>query len=252
MTLAGLDAQTVTVLTAMLLTYLRVQACFLALPVLSERVLSLRVRAALAMAVTPLLAEQGGPVPAIGGLLQLAALAAAELVTGLALGGLVRLFASALDVAATTIAATASLSQLVGAANEYSPHPIGNVMHLGGLALLMALGFPVLVCDLLRASLDLRPLGAWPQIAELLPAAVALLGKSFVLAMVLAAPFILGGFLFQLLSGMISKVMPALPIVFIAAPGAILLALLALAVLVPVVLSIWADATLGVAEGLMR
>lgn len=44
------------------------------------------------------------------------------------------------------------------------------------------------------------------------------------LAMLLAAPFILGGFLFQMLSRMISKVMPALPVVFITAPGAILLA----------------------------
>jgi flagellar biosynthetic protein FliR len=66
--------------------------------------------------------------------------------------------------------------------------------------------------------------------------------------MLLAAPFILGGFLFQLLSGMISKVMPALPVVFIAAPGAILLALVALALLVPSILSIWAEAVLDLLQ----
>lgn len=115
-------------------------------------------------------------------------------------------------------------------------------MHLAGLALIMALGFPVLVCDLLRESFVLRPLGAWPDIAALLPAAIDLTQRGFVLAMLLAAPFILGGFLFQLLSGMISKAMPALPVVFIGAPGAILLAMLGLAVLTPSILSIWADA----------
>ena len=66
--------------------------------------------------------------------------------------------------------------------------------------------------------------------------------------MLLAAPFILGGFLFQLLSGMISKVMPALPVVFIAAPGAILLALLALVILVPSIISIWAEAVMGIMQ----
>ena len=48
----------------------------------------------------------------------------------------------------------------------------------------------------------------------LLPTAIDLTQRGgFMLAMLLAAPFILGGFLFQLLSGMISKAMPALPVV---------------------------------------
>lgn len=246
------DPRMMPALLTLLLTYCRVQACFLALPVLSERVLPVRVRAALAMAVTPLLAE-GTVLPGqIDSLLQLAALAGAEILSGLALGGLVRIFASALDVAATAIASAASLSQLIGVTNEYSPHPIGNLMHLAGLAVLMALGFPAMACDLLRESLALRPLGDWPQIADLLPNAVALIRQSFMLGMLLASPFILGGFLFQLLSGMISKVMPNLPIVFIAAPGAIMVALVALAVLTPSILSVWSGAVLDVVETLLR
>ena len=168
------------------------------------------------MSLTPLLAGGGVAPPQIATVAQLGLLAGAEVVTGLALGGLVRLFSVALDVAATAIAATASLSQLIGVANEYSPHPIGNLMHLAGLALIMALGFPVLVCDLLRESFVLRPLGAWPDIAALLPTAIDLTQRGFVLAMLL--------------------------VVFIGAPGAILLAMLGLAVLTPSILSIWADA----------
>ena len=83
---------------------------------------------------------------------QLGLLAGAEVVTGLALGGLVRLFSVALDVAATAIAATASLSQLDWCCERIFAASIGNLMHLAGLALIMALGFPVLVCDLLRES----------------------------------------------------------------------------------------------------
>ncbi|WP_374327392.1 flagellar biosynthetic protein FliR [Paracoccus pantotrophus] len=153
------DPRLAAMLAALMLTYCRVQACFAMLPVFSERALPVRVRTALAMAVTPLLAESARPLGDIGSLLHLAALAGAEILTGLVLGGLVRLFAVALDIAATAMAATASLSQLIGAANEYSPHPIGNLLHLAGLALLMALGFPILAFDLLRESLVLRPLG---------------------------------------------------------------------------------------------
>lgn len=242
------DPRFVAMLVALTLTYCRIQACLLAMPGFSMRNVPVRVRVALAMSLTPLLAEHAQVGPAVLSLLNLGMLCAAEVVTGLVLGGLVRLFALAIDVAATAIAATASLSQIVGVANEFSPHPIGNLMHLAGIALLMALGFPLLVCDLLRESFLARPVGEWPQIAQLLPVAVDLLQRSFVLALVLAAPFILGGFLFQVLSGMVSKVMPALPMMFIAAPGAILLALLALVLLTPSILSVWAEAVLKVME----
>lgn len=56
------------------------------------------------------------------------------------LGRIGATFAMALDIAATAIAATASLSQLVGAPNEYSPHPIGSILHLAGLALIPGSG----------------------------------------------------------------------------------------------------------------
>ncbi len=228
-------------LIALILTYLRIQACLIALPAFSERLLPVRVRVGLAMVLAPLFVANEAATPGVGAPWVLAGLAVAELATGLILGILVRLVALALDIAASTIAMTASLSQIMGIANDASPHPIGNFLHLAGLALLMSLGFPLLVCQLLAESFELRGLGAWPTIEGLLPAAVEVVSTSFTLAMLLAAPFILGGFLFQALSGMISKVMPALPIAFIGAPAAILLALLALAALSPAILSIWAD-----------
>lgn len=229
---------------ALLIVYLRVQACVIALPGLGESVLPLRVRVAAAMALTPLLAEGippgASPEDLAGGL----ALAASELVIGLAAGMLIRLLALALDMATTAIAATASLSQLVGVQNEAAPHPIGNLLHLGGIAILMALGLPVMLANLLADSFLLWPAGSLPDIDRLAPAAVQVLADSFLLAMMIAAPFTLGGLLFQALSGVISRVMPSLPVVFIGSPGAILLALVALAVLAPMLIEIWADAVL--------
>lgn len=224
----------------MLPVYGRVQAFLLALPGTGEGLLPVRVRAALGMALTPLFAPAVGPFapPALPGL---AAQVGAEVVTGLAMGLMVRLLAMALDVASTVLAQSASMSALLGMSEEMPPHPMGNLMHLAGLAVLMAMGMPVLVCQLLADSFAIKPAGAWPDIAVLWPGVLALVVHGLVLALLLASPFLLGGLLFQMLSGIIARVMPAMPVVFVAAPGAIMLALIAMALLIPGILSIWAN-----------
>lgn len=228
----------------LVLVYLRVQAFAIVLPGLGERVIPARVKVALAMSLAPLLSGLVPAVSAPSGTGALIAQAAGEMVIGLAAGILLRLLAMALDVATSAIAATASLSQIVGVQNEMAPHPVGNLLHLGGVAILMALGLPVMLVQLMADSLTLWPPAGWPDIGTLAPAAVAILRDSFVLAMMLAAPFTLGGFLFQALSGVINRVMPALPVIFIGAPASILLALVALAILAPMLVGLWADAVL--------
>lgn len=230
---------------AVLLTYARLQGFVLGLPAFGDRIVPVRVRVALAMALTPLFLELGRPVALPETPPDLAVVAALQLMLGAATGLLVRLLAIALDIAASAIAASASLSQIVGGANEFSPHPIGNLMHLGGLAVLLALGFPALAIDLVVDSLALWPIGATPDAQDFLMQAIRVVADGFQLAMLMAAPFILGGFLYQALSGVINKVMPALPVIFVGAPGSILLALAALAFLVPVLISVWSNAILA-------
>lgn len=225
---------------ALLLAYLRVQGCVLTLPVFADRAFPARLRVVLALALTPLFA--GAASPAAGSLLLLAA---QELAIGMVMGLFVRLLATSLAIAATAIAAAASLSQLFGADTEMAPHPIGNLLHLGGLAVLMGLGFPAFVADYIAAGFALWPTGALPDPGALAEAAVAIVARAFTLALVLASPFVLGGFLFQAVSGVVNRVMPAFPVVFAAAPAAILLALVALAVLAGPLVAVWADAILG-------
>lgn len=229
------------------MVYMRVQACILAFPGLGERVIPIRVRVAVACALSPLLAEPMVPLAVPQTIPGGAATVAMELVIGLSIGMLVRLLALALDIATSAIAATASLSQLVGVQNEAAPHPIGNMLHLAGIAILMALGLPLMLVHLISDSLQLWPVGMAPDITRIWPLFLQLLIDSFLLAMTLAAPFTLGGFLFQALSGVINRVMPSLPVVFIGSPAAIMLALVALAVLSPLLVGIWADAVLGFA-----
>lgn len=227
------------------LVYLRVQALILVLPGLGERGIPVRVRAAAALAVTPMLAGLVPPTAAPGDVLATLGQVAGETLIGLAAGMGLRLLALSLDIATSAIAATASLSQLVGGQNEAAPHPIGNLFHLAGLAVLMALGLPVMLVQLMADSLAIWPPGGWPDAQGLATEAIRLVARSFWIAMWLSAPFTLGGFMFQALSGVINRVMPALPVMFIGSPAAIMLALGALALLAPVLVGLWADAVLG-------
>lgn len=227
------------------LVYLRVQALVLVLPGLGERVIPVRVRAAAAMAVTPLLAGLVPSVPAPADTLAILGQAAGETLIGLAAGMGLRLLAMSLDIATSAIAATASLSQLVGGQNEAAPHPIGNLIHLAGIAVLMVLGLPVMLVHLMADSFAIWPPGGWPDAQGLVTEAARLVARSFWIAMLLAAPFTLGGFMFQALSGVINRVMPALPVIFIGSPAAIMLALAALVLLAPALIALWADEILG-------
>lgn len=230
---------------SLVLVYARVQACILMLPALGERVIGARVKVALAMAMTPLLSgiAPGTAMPADP--LGMGAQIGAEMLLGFATGTMLRLLALSINLATTAIAATASLSQIMGVQNEMSPHPIGNMLHLGGLAILMALGLPVMLVELIADSLTLWPPASLPRAEGLAMAVVGIVSDSFWLALMLAAPFTLGGFLYQALSGVINRVMPNLPVVFIGAPASIMLALLGLAVMAPLLVGIWADAVLG-------
>lgn len=231
---------------ALLLAYVRIQAFLLILPGIGERMVPVRVKVAVAMSLTPLMAGIGRADHSLSDPAALVLPVITEMAIGLTAGGMVRVMALAINVGTSAMASSTSLAQIVGGANEASPHPIGNMLHLGGLAILFALGLPVMFVQLMADSFAFWPIGSLPDVNGILPEIISLTARSFALAMALAAPFILGGFLYQALSGVINKVMPQLPVLFIGAPGSILLALFGLAVVAPLLVGIWADRVLAV------
>ncbi|WBU63960.1 flagellar biosynthetic protein FliR [Paracoccus aerodenitrificans] len=235
----------------LLLAYLRVQALILMLPALSERLLSVRLRIALAVMLAPMAYALSPPQFSLPtGPAGLAVDAVQELMAGFLAALPARLIAFSLHTASSALAATASLSQLIGTGTEAAPHPVGNLLYLAGLAVLMAMGLPMMLIDLIAQSYLVFPPGGDVVLSEITQNVVALTARSFVIAMLLAAPFILGGLLYQLLTGIVNRVMPTLPVVFIGAPAIILLALAGLAFLSPALLAEWARAVFE--EGMWR
>ncbi|SDD98077.1 flagellar biosynthetic protein FliR [Paracoccus isoporae] len=231
-----------------ILGYFRVQGVLLVLPAFSDRVVPQRVRIAAAMALAPLSAELAGgpqlPSAEVGAIGTVLLRCLAELLIGGLIAAPARIIAFALHMASTAIAATASLSQLIGTGMEAAPHPIGQVYHLAGMALLMAMSLPLMLLDLVAQGYAIFPAGRGVDPVQLLPGLIGLFATSFMLAMTMASPFILGGLLYQMLAGIVNRVMPALPVVFIGAPIIIGLALIVLAALSPSILAIWAEAVL--------
>jgi flagellar biosynthetic protein FliR len=227
------------------LVYLRLQSFLLMVPVIGERAIPMRVRVSVALALTPLMSE---PLSIVGWPKMFHVIviqAAGEIAIGLAIGMCLRLLALSLSMAASAIASAVSLTQMLGIQPDQTPHPIGNLLHLAGLAILFSLGLPVMLVQMLQDSLVLWPPTSLIQSATMVPHAINLVGLSFVTALLLAAPFTLGGFLFQGLIAVVSRVMPALPISFVSAPLLLLLALATMAIVAPAIIAQWSDAVLN-------
>ena len=109
--LAQLMAQAQGFLAAAFVVFLRVGAAMALMPAFGEQLLPMRVRLALAVAFTLIVLPALGPALPVAGF---SPALFAEVLIGLLLGVMLRLFVLALQVAGTMIAQSISLSQLFG------------------------------------------------------------------------------------------------------------------------------------------
>jgi flagellar biosynthetic protein FliR len=224
------------------LVFVRIGAVVALMPGLGETAVPQRVKLALVVALTlvvaPLVTEQ---VAAIGPDPALAALAG-EAVAGLILGIGMRLFLMALLTTASIIAQATTLSQLfAGAAPEPQP-AIGNLLAMAGVALALAAGLHVTAAELIVRSYQILPAGGYPDPARVADWGLGLISQTFGLAFSLAAPFVIGATIYNLALGAINRAMPQLMVSMIGAPALTLGSLALLAIAVPLILSVWLDA----------
>lgn len=224
------------------LAFVRIGAVVALMPGLGDPAVPQRIKLALVVALTvvvaPLLADrlaEGGATP---GLLLLGG----EVLAGLLLGIGLRLFLIALQTAAAMIAQATTLSQLfAGAAPEPQP-AIGNLLTVAALALAMAAGLHVQAAELVLTSYDLLPVGVHHSAAAAADWGLALIGRTFSLAFSLAAPFVIASLIYNLALGAINRAMPTLMVSMVGAPALTLGGLALLAVATPVLLAAWLDA----------
>jgi flagellar biosynthetic protein FliR len=218
------------------LVFLRVGAVMAVLPGFGEHMVPLRLRLALAVAFTAVVAPAApAAAPPSAGLAAMAGEVAAGLILGLGL----RLMVMALQLAGSIAAQAASLAHLFGGAAPEPQPAVANLLVLGGLALAVAGGLHVTAAKLLILSYDVLPAGGLPDAGDAARLGVAQTGRIFALGFSLAAPFVIAAFVYNVALGIINRALPQLMVTFVGAPALSLGMLALLAVAAPVLLAVW-------------
>ncbi len=214
-----------------------------ALPVFGEQVVPVRIRLGAALALTAVVTPAvAGHLPQMHDGLSALPLLLNESAIGLALGLMLRLFVLALQVAATAIAQSSSLSQMIGGIGPDPLPAVGQLMTFAALALAAKTGLAAHVAVLTIRSYEVMPAGQLPVVGDLSAWGLERITSTFALGFSLAVPFVIASVLYNLALGLVNRAMPQLAVALIGAPaltfGAMALMLLAL----PGMLTIWQGA----------
>jgi flagellar biosynthetic protein FliR len=230
---------------AAFLVFLRIGAAMALLPAFGEQSVPARIRLALAICFTAVVApavaqdvggwQDGGPNAYI-------AAAAAELLVGLAFGIALRLMVHALQIAGTIAANMTSLSQLLGGAGVDPQPAMAQVLVIAGLALAASTGLHVKFAAAFIDSYRVFPPGVLPVIGDLAGWGTSRVADAFALAFVLAAPFSVAALVANLALGAINRGMPQLMVAFVGAPATVWASLALLAIVAPTMLGVWSQA----------
>jgi flagellar biosynthetic protein FliR len=211
------------------LIFARIGAMILTLPGIGETYVPPRIRLSLALVISLCLwPVVGGALPALPDSLgATVGWVIREVLTGLMIGSILRIFTAALSTAGeivslqTTLSFAQTANPLMGGQNT----TIAAFLMLFGTVLVFATNTHHLFIAGLVGSYELiapaRPLIA-SDFAQL---AVRTVGDSFMLGIQLSAPVIVFALIFNLAAGLVGRVMPAFQIFFAAAPLSIILGL---------------------------
>ena len=221
--------------------FFRVGAAMALLPAFGEQLVPMRVRLALGIAFTLIVAPAMAPealqlASAPGGWVRALG---TEAVAGLAIGIALRLFVLALQTAGTMAAQATSLAQFFGGAGVDPQPAISQLLVVAGLALAVMAGLHVRLAELLVLSYALMPAGSFPPGWALAEWGVAQVSRAFALAFALAAPFVIAALVYNMALGAINRAMPQLMVAFVGAPALTLGGLILLLLAVPGGLAVW-------------
>lgn len=229
------------VVSHVLIVFLRVGGLMLVVPALGDRMIPVRIRLVVGLALSVAVAPSVAPPPAAN-----EGMILVETSIGLALGAVLRFLAAALTMAGMMAAQLTSLSQLFGTTEPSSA--VGNLLNMAGLALLMASGLPLMVIDMLIRSYDVLPLGLAMPGTDMVEWGVSRAAQAFALAFALAAPFALAALVYNAAMGVINRAMPQLMVALVGAPAITLASAALLLIAAPTMIAVWKTAmvaTLG-------
>ena len=227
------------------LVFARLGAIVMLLPGLGETFIPPRIRLAFALSLGlmlfPLLSGGAPPLPADGAGLGGAVIK--ELLIGLMIGGILRLFMNSLATAGEIVSLQTTLS-FAQTANPMQAQPsttLGTFLGLIGIVLIFATDLHHLFIAAIVHSFDLFPFSRDVPVADAGQLAVQTVGKSFALGLQLSAPVVVFSLIFNVATGLVGRVMPQFQVFFVATPLIVLLGLSIFALSLGVIGIVWVD-----------
>jgi flagellar biosynthetic protein FliR len=225
------------------LVFARIGSALAFMPGFGERVIPLRFRLLVALVLSAALAP-ATPVDAvtIDSPLLLVPLLAMEVTLGIWIGVTARIVMSALQFVGYQI------GLIAGLANAFAPETgafqgstmIADALMMAGVALIFASDLHHLVIAALLMSYDIFPLGQIMP-GDLAEQIVKAVGASFYIGFALTVPFHVMGLVLNLGMGLANRMMPALPVFFVATPVLVAAGLFVLIVAAPSILEGFLD-----------
>lgn len=230
-------------LLGMFTVFARLGSVLMFLPAFGEAMFPMRHRVAFAVLMSIALA----PVVPVGPQsldepVAILALLAKEITIGLWIGLTARVLMSALQLVGYQV------GMVSGLANAFAPQTgsfegatlLASVLMMAGVALIFATDLHHLMIGALLMSYEVFPLGRIMP-GDLAQQIIRAVSKSFYIGIGLAAPFYVMGLIFNAGLGLANRMMPNLPVFFVAAPLLIGTGLFVLVVAAPSILHSFLD-----------
>ncbi|MXP10447.1 flagellar biosynthetic protein FliR [Pseudoblastomonas halimionae] len=228
-----------------LLVFARLGAVMMMLPVFSDTAVPVRIRLLVALGISLALFGLLGPqVPATGSTMGLAGLAAGEILTGLALGAIVRIMFLAITIAGSIISLQTGLTSAVmpDAALGGQLPVMAKLVSVAAAVVCFSLSIHHMWIAAMVNSYLVFPVGGLPPAADFAQLAIATTTLSMDLGFSLAAPLVVYGIVFNVALGLSARLAPTIQVFFIAQPLNILLGLALFAAILGAVLMGFATA----------
>ncbi len=224
--------------TAFMLAFARVGVLVMLLPGLSERMMPMRIRLAIALLLSLVFLPVAQPVLPTGSPI---ATLFIEVAIGFTIGFMVRLIVSALQTAGLIIAQDLGLSfaQSVDPTAGSQGASLANFLVLLGATLVFTSDLHHMAITAIGASYQKLPPGVLPNPGDAASMAMRTMATSFTLAVKIAAPFAVFAIVFNLGLGVLSRMMPSLQVFFLAMPASVLLGMLMLIAVLGVMMNVY-------------
>ena len=227
------------------LVFARVGAMVMLMPGIGDNAVPQRIRLSfallIAMILAPLVYKGVGAMPAtVGGL---AGQVIHEILIGLMIGSVLKLFFTAMSTAGEVISmqTTLSFAQTTNPSMGQSSTAVSTFLSMLGLVLIMVTDLHHLFIGAIVKSYDLFPFTRAVPVNDAATLAVRTVADSFSLGIQLAAPVIVFSLVFNLAVGLVGRVMPAFQIFFVASPLSVILGLSLLALSLGGIAMVWTD-----------